>query len=392
MKKSIPYARQNIEDDDIQAVIDILKSDWLTQGPVLLNFEDAFCQYTNAKYSMAVNSATAALHLACLALELGPGDRLWTSPNTFVASSNCALYCGAEVDFVDIDEKTYNFSAEAFEEKLRKSARINQLPKVIVPVHFAGQSCDMKRIKALADQYEIKIIEDASHAVGGRYLNEPIGSCAYSDITVFSFHPVKIMTTGEGGMALTNNVKLMERMKLLRSHGVTRDEKWMTHESEGAWYYQQLDLGFNYRMCDIQAGLGISQLKKVDHFVSKRNVIAKQYDEALKALPITLPPQSPDAYNAFHLYPILLNSNDPLLDRKSVFNQLREAGIAVNVHYIPVHTQPFYQKMGFKLGDFPVAERYYAHEISLPIFYDLSQEDQVYVIETLYKIIGMQRS
>lgn len=384
MRTPIPYARQNIDDEDIQTVIEILKSDWLTQGPVVPEFEQACSQYVKANYGVAVSSATAALHLSCLALGVGPGDRLWTSPNTFVASSNCALYCGAQVDFVDIDKDTYNFSVDAFEEKLKIAAKANKLPKVIVPVHFAGQSCDMKAIKELADQYEIKIIEDASHAIGGRYLDNAIGSCQYSDITVFSFHPVKIITTAEGGLALTNSEKLQNKLALLRSHGVTRDQQHLTKTSEGPWYYQQIELGFNYRLTDLQAGIGLSQLKKIDTFIARRNQIAKRYDEELKDLPVITPWQSRDCYNAYHLYTIELKQHD----RKEIFEQLRQKQIGVNVHYIPVHTQPYYESLGFKIGDFPNAERYYARTISLPMYYSLSQEQQSFVIDTLTQILA----
>ncbi|MGE3319780.1 MAG: UDP-4-amino-4,6-dideoxy-N-acetyl-beta-L-altrosamine transaminase [Candidatus Berkiella sp.] len=384
MRTLIPYARQNIDDEDIQTVVEILQSDWLTQGPVVPEFEQACSQYVKANYGVAVSSATAALHLSCLALGVGPGDRIWTSPNTFVASSNCALYCGAQVDFVDIDKDTYNFSVDAFEEKLKIAEKANKLPKVVVPVHFAGQSCDMKAIKALADQYEIKIIEDASHAIGGRYLDNAIGSCQYSDITVFSFHPVKIITTAEGGLALTNSEKLQNKLGLLRSHGITRDQLHLTKTSEGPWYYQQIELGFNYRLTDLQAGIGLSQLKKIDTFIAKRNQIAKRYDEELKDLPVITPWQSKNCYNAYHLYTIELKQHD----RKEIFEQLRQKQIGVNVHYIPVHTQPYYQSLGFKIGDFPNAERYYARTISLPMYYSLSQEQQSFVIDTLTQILA----
>ena len=376
----IPYGRQNISEQDIQAVVDVLRSDWLTQGPAVPRFEKTVAEYCGADHAVAACNATAALHLACLALELRPGDTLWTSPNTFVASANCALYCGASVDFVDIDASTYNMSVAALAEKLIAAEQQGKLPKIVIPVHFAGQSCEMREIKALADRYGFHIIEDASHAIGGKYLGEPVGNCRYSDITVFSFHPVKIITTGEGGMALTNNVELAEKMRLLRSHGITRDPAHMTHEADGAWYYQQIALGYNYRMTDIQAALGASQMARLDEFVQRRHAIAAQYDQALHALPVTTPWQHPDMHSAFHLYPIRIPGAGK---RQKLFDGLRVTGIGVNVHYIPMHTQPYYRGLGFKAGDYPVAEQYYAQAISLPMYPSLPQRDLECVISVL---------
>lgn len=355
----IPYGRQDINQEDIDTVVNVLKSDFLTQGPAVPEFEQAVTSYCEAKYSVAVNSATSALHIACLALGLGKGDVLWTTPITFVASANCGLYCGADVDFVDIDPDTYNMSASKLEVKLIQAKKDNNLPKIVIPVHFAGQSCDMKRIYELSQTYGFNIIEDASHAIGGMYLGKPVGNCKFSDITVFSFHPVKIITTAEGGLATTNSAKLASKMELFRSHGVTRNPELMTKESDGDWYYQQIELGFNYRMTDIQAALGISQMKRLNEFVTRRHVLAKRYNELLTDLPITIPWQHPDSYSGLHLYVIRLHLDKIELTHRDVFESLREQGIGVNLHYIPVHTQPYYQNLGFKPGDFPEAECYY---------------------------------
>lgn len=378
----IPYGRQHISEEDIQAVVDVLRSDFLTQGPAVPQFESALAEYCGAKHAFAVNSATSALHIACLALGLGAGDYLWTSPITFVASANCALYCGAQVDFVDIDPATYTLCPKALAEKLAIAERDGCLPKIVIPVHFAGQSCDMAAIRALADRYGFFIVEDASHAVGGRYLGHPIGGCQYSDITVFSFHPVKIITTGEGGMALCQDDQLAERMRLLRSHGVTREPHLMTHEPDGAWYYQQVALGWNYRMTDIQAALGLSQLQNLDHFVQKRVVLAQRYDDLLADLPVQTPWQHPANDSAYHLYPIQLKT--PKTTRRALFDWMREAGVGVNVHYIPVHLQPYFQKMGFQRGDFPIAEAYYDAALSLPLFPDLTDAQQDAVCAALH--------
>lgn len=390
MKAFIPYGKQDISNEDIQSVIDVLHSDYLTQGPKAISFAKEVAQYCGTKYAVAMNSATSALHVACLALQLGPGDIVWTSPNSFLASSNCALYCGATVDFVDIDPATYNISLEALKEKLEKATISNRLPKVLIPVHFAGQSCLMREIKSLCDKYNIKIIEDASHAIGGEYLNQKIGNCQFSDICVFSFHPVKIITAAEGGMVLTNNEDLYKKMMLFHSHGVTRDSQIMTESSHGAWYYQQIALGFNYRMTELQAALGLSQLNRIEQFIARRRILAQQYEEMLSDLALVLPFQHKDTASSFHLYPVLLKTIEKkkrLSLRKVVFDQLRAANIGVNVHYIPIHTQPYYQKLGFKCGDFPNAEFYYFGAISLPLHFGLTDSEQIYIVETLSKIL-----
>lgn len=376
----IPYGRQSISQSDIQSVHEVLTSDWLTQGPAVEMFETAVATYCGAKYAVSVCNATSALHLACKALDLQAGDYVWTSPNTFVASANCALYCNAKIDFVDIDPLTLNMSIEKLEDKLKQAAKKGCLPKIVIPVDFAGRSCDLKAMRELADHYQFHIIEDASHAIGGLYQHERIGNGRYADITVFSFHPVKLITTGEGGMALTNNPLLYKRLSLLRSHGITRSADDMVSESHGAWYYQQMELGYNYRMTDIQAALGSSQLKKLDEFIARRKQLVHAYHHAFELLPITVPAFATDGESAWHLYVIQLHEAEK---RNAIFQALREAGIFVNVHYIPVHTQPFYQRLGFKTGDFPCAENYYARAISLPLYYGLSDEQQQYVIDKL---------
>lgn len=379
----IPYGRQEITTADVESVIAVLTSDFLTQGPAVPRFEASVASHVNVNYAVAVNSATSALHIACLALNLGAGDILWTTPITFVASANCALYCNASVDFVDIDPKTYNISVAALEEKLIEAARTGKLPKILVAVHLCGQPCEMDEIHRLSQVYGFKIIEDASHAIGGKYKGEFIGNCRYSDITVFSFHPVKIITTAEGGMALTNDARLAEKMQLLRSHGITRDTDKMTHVADGPWYYQQIELGYNYRMTDIQAALGVSQMTRLDQYVSIRHSLVDQYNSKLENLQITRPWQHPDSYSAFHLYVIRLNKENIQKSHLEVFNYLRDSDIGVNLHYIPVHTQPYYQKLGFKPGDFPEAEKYYSEAISLPLYATLSTEEQNTVIHTL---------
>lgn len=379
----IPYGRQDITQGDIDAVIDVLHSDFLTQGPHVPRFETHVAEYCGARHGVAVNSATSALHIACLALGLGPGDWLWTSPLTFVASANCGLYCGASVDFVDIDPRTYNMCTRALEAKLLEAERQGCLPKIVVPVHFSGQSCEMAKIKALSESFGFRIIEDASHAIGGKYRDEPIGSCRYSDITVFSFHPVKIITTAEGGMALTNDAGLAERMALLRSHGITREPSRMTYQPDGPWYYQQIDLGFNYRMTELQAALGISQLERLDGYVERRHALAARYNRQLEELPVTLPWQHPDCYSAWHLYVIRVCSNPGGDERGRIFEKLRDEGIGVNVHYIPVHTQPYYRNLGFAPGNFPNAESYYEESITLAMYPTLTDAQQSHVIEAL---------
>ena len=383
----IPYGRQEISKEDIAEVVETLKSDFLTQGPKTPLFEKIVADYCGSKYGVAANSATSALHIACLVLDLTKGDRLWTSPNSFVASANCGLYCGAKIDFVDIDPLTYNLSTQALEKKLIQAKQDNKLPKIVIPVHFAGQSCDMQKIHSLGKEYGFKIIEDASHAVGGSYLKNKIGMCEYSDITVFSFHPVKIITTAEGGLATTNDRGLFERMQLYRTHGVTRDPKLMTKETEGAWYYQQVDLGFNYRMTELQSALGISQMRRLDEFVNKRNILKNRYDQLLSELPVIKPHQSDNTTSALHLYPIQIDTNKTKVSRCKVFNSLKKGGIGVNVHYIPIHTQPYFQEMGFAYGDFPEAETYYNNAISLPLFSQMSFVDQDKVVTTLSKAL-----
>lgn len=384
----IPYGRQDISQADVDAVVEVLRSDWLTQGPVVPRFEQTVAEYVGSKYGIAVNSATSALHVACLALGVGPGDTVWTSPNTFVASANAALYCGAKVDFVDIDPRTYNMSIERLTEKLEQAKETGALPKVVIPVHFAGQSCDMAAIHALSKAYGFSIIEDASHAIGGAYRESKIGSCDFSDIVVFSFHPVKIVTTGEGGMALTNDPLLADKMKLFRSHGITRDAANMTQVPDGQWYYQQIELGFNYRMTEFQAALGISQMSRLNDFVDRRRQLARRYDDLLGNLPIIRPWQHADCCSCFHLYVIRLQLAGIRKSQGQVFDELRSQDIGVNLHYIPVHTQPYYRAMGFKFGDFSEAELYYTEAISLPIFPTLSDSCQDHVVETLSRIIS----
>lgn len=386
--RTIPYGRQEVIQADIDAVVAVLQSDFLTQGDMVPRFEKCITDACDAAHAVAVNSATSALHLACAALGVGPGDWLWTTPVTFVASANCGLYCGAQVDFVDIDPRTYNLCPEALARKLAQAASENRLPKVIVAVHLCGQPCDMQAIASLARRHGIKLIEDASHAIGGRYLDQPIGNCAYSDITVFSFHPVKIVTTAEGGAAVTNDDALAARMALLRSHGITRDPAQMTQEPDGPWYYQQIDLGFNYRMTELQAALGVSQMARLDAYVARRHVLARRYDRLLADLPVTIPWQSPQGYSGLHLYVIRLHLDAISSSHRAVFESLRAQGIGVNLHYIPVHLQPYYARMGFRSGDFPLAERYYAEAISLPLFPAMSDEDQDRVVAALRRSLA----
>jgi UDP-4-amino-4,6-dideoxy-N-acetyl-beta-L-altrosamine transaminase len=379
----IPYGHQDITAEDISAVTEALTSDWLTQGPAVPRFEAALSEYCGVAHAVAVNSATSALHIACMAIGLGPGDWLWTSPITFVASANCGVYCGARVDFIDIDPGTYNLSATALAHKLAQAKIAGKLPKVVVPVHFAGQSCDMEGIFALSRQYGFHVIEDASHAVGARYQGRPVGCCRYSDISVFSFHPVKIITTAEGGMALTNSVDLASRMKMLRTHGITRDPSEMVGAAEGPWYYQQVALGFNYRMTDILAALGLSQTKRLDAYVARRHEIAAIYDAAFRSLPVAMQAKQPDAHSALHLYVIRLRLEELSVGRREVFLSMRAKGIDVSVHYIPVHKQPYYARMGFNPNDFPEAERYYERALSLPMYPTLTDAQQRLVIRAL---------
>ncbi|SFT81933.1 UDP-4-amino-4,6-dideoxy-N-acetyl-beta-L-altrosamine transaminase [Halomonas saccharevitans] len=383
----IPYGRQDIQQADIDAVLAVLKSDFLTQGPMVPRFEQAVADKVGARHALAVNSATSALHVACLALGLGEGDWLWTSPITFVASANCGLYCGAKVDFVDIDPCTYNLCPRALEAKLEQAERAGRLPKVVVAVHLCGQPCDMQAIQALGERYGFRIIEDASHAIGGQYQGEYIGSGRYSDITVFSFHPVKIITTAEGGMALTNDDQLAEAMAMLRSHGVTRDPALMTHEGDGPWYYQQVALGFNYRMTELQAALGVTQLERLDGYVARRNALAERYDALMANLLVTTPWQHPDSVSGRHLYVIRLKRDELDATHRQVFEALRDQGIGVNLHYIPVHTQPYYQQLGFRPGDFHEAERYYAEAISLPLYPTMTEAQQDDVVAALTRAL-----
>lgn len=379
----IPYGRQDVTEADIDAVVDVLRSDFLTQGPLVPRFERRLADYCGAAHAVAVNSGTSALHIACLGLGLGKGDWLWTSPITFVASANCALYCGASVDFVDIDPRTYNLCPRALEKKLAIAEVEGRLPKAVAAVHLCGQPCDMRAIHGLAQRYGFRIIEDASHAIGGRYRNEPIGNCRYSDIAVFSFHPVKIITTAEGGVAVTNDATLAERMALFRSHGVTRDPALMTKEPDGAWYYQQIALGYNYRLTELQAALGLSQFDRVDEYVARRHQIAAVYDRLLADLPVTCPWQDPDGYSGLHLYVIRLQLDRLSRTHAQVFASLRERGIGVNLHYIPVHTQPYFREHGIGQGNYPEAERYYAEAISLPMYSALNDDQQLAVVAAL---------
>ena len=379
----ITYGRQHITQADIDAVVGVLRSDFLTQGPAVPRFERRLADYCGVSHVVAVNSATSALHISCLALEIGAGDWVWTSPNTFVASANCALYCGAQIDFVDIHPRTYNMCANALAAKLVTAEREGKLPKAVVVVHLTGQPCDLKSIHALSRQYGFRIIEDASHAIGGRYRGEPVGNCRYSDITVFSFHPVKIVTTAEGGAACTNDPVLAERLALFRSHGITRDPDLLTREADGPWYYEQLVLGYNYRMTDMQAALGLSQFDRLDEYVKRRHDIAAEYNQLLADLPLVLPWQDPEGYSAFHLYVVRLKTAEIERTHRQVFTALREAGIGVNLQYIPVHTQPYFEAMGFRKGQFPEAERYYGEAISLPLYPKLTADDQNTVVDAL---------
>ncbi|MBD2691070.1 UDP-4-amino-4,6-dideoxy-N-acetyl-beta-L-altrosamine transaminase [Anabaena catenula FACHB-362] len=387
MNNYIPYGRQDINQADIDAVVEVLRSDCITQGSAIERFEQAVAEYCGTKYAVAVSSATAALHIACLAAELGAEDILWTSPNTFVASANCGLYCGAKVDFVDIDSNTYNLSINELENKLSWAEKQGCLPKVVIPVHFAGQCCEMDKIAVLSQQYNFKIIEDASHAIGAKYQGKPVGCCEFSDMTVFSFHPVKIITTGEGGMVLTNQKNIYQKLIRLRSHGITRNPDLIQGKSHGAWYYQQLELGFNYRMTDIQAALGASQINRLDEFVERRQFLANRYNELLQDLPLTLPWQHPDTESSWHLYVIRLKLEKINKSHRQIFEALRQAGIGVNLHYIPVHTQPYYQHLGFKEGDFLNSEKYYQQAISIPLYYGLSLKEQDKVVTELQGIL-----
>ncbi|WP_288795727.1 UDP-4-amino-4,6-dideoxy-N-acetyl-beta-L-altrosamine transaminase [uncultured Megamonas sp.] len=378
------YGKQNVNKVDIEAVVSVLQSDFLTQGPAIEKFEQYVAKYCGAKYAVAVTNATSALHIACLAAGLKKGDILWTTPITFTASANCGRYCGADIDFVDIDKKTYNISVEELEEKLINT---DVKPKVVVPVHFTGQSCDMEKMYRLAKQYNFKIIEDASHAIGGEYKGHKVGCCEFSDMVVFSFHPVKIVTTGEGGMVLTNNKDLYDKLILYRSHGITRNQDLMTKKSDGPWYYQQIDLGFNYRMTDIQAALGYSQMQRIDEFVTKRRYLVNRYNDLLKDLPLILPYQIDEANSSWHLYVVKIDFNKVNKAKVDIFKEMKNKGVCLNLHYIPVHTQPYYQSLGFKQGDFPNSEAYYKEVFTLPLYYDLSYEEQDYIVQCLKEVL-----
>ena len=384
----IPYGKQDIDQADIDAVVEVLRSDFLTQGPKVPEFEQTVADYCGARHAVAVNSGTSSLHISCRALGVGPGDIVWTTPITFVASANCALYCGANVDFVDIDPRTYNMSPEKLADKLQQAELQGRLPKVVIPVHLCGQPCDMVSIHELSNKYGFRIIEDASHAIGGKYKDEPIGNCRYSDISVFSFHPVKVVTTGEGGMCVTNDPELAELMIRYRTHGITSKlELMQPRPVEEIWNYQQIDLGYNYRMTDLEAALGLSQMKRLDEFVAKRHAIAGRYDELLQDFPITTPWQHPDGYSGMHLYVIKLELEKIRKSHRVVFQSMRELSIGVNLHYIPIYLQPYYARMGFKVGYCPVAEAYYAGAMSLPIFPSLGEGDQEFVADTLHRIL-----
>lgn len=383
----IPYGRQDISEDDIAAVRAVLQSDFLTQGPAIERFERAVAEHCGARHAIAVANATAALHIACLALDLGPGDLAWTSPNTFVASANCARYCGADVDFVDIDPVSWNLSPGLLAQRLDEAQARGRLPKVLVPVHFSGQSCDMEEIGRLAREYGVAVLEDASHAIGASFLNSPVGSCTHSECAVFSFHPVKIVTTGEGGVIVTNRDDLAARLLRLRSHGITRDASVMTEKNPGPWYYEQRELGYNYRMTDIQAALGASQMTRLETFVTRRRQLAARYDTLLAGLPIQLPVQDIRSQSSWHLYVVRLHLDQISRSHRQIFDALRAAGIGANLHYIPVHLQPYYRTLGFSPGHCPEAERYYGEAISLPLYPALNEADQDYIATTLHGLL-----
>lgn len=385
----IYYGKQNINCDDINAVEEVLRSDFLTQGPMIERFERCVADYCGVKYAVSVTNATSALHIACLAAGLGEGDVLWTSPITFVASANCGRYCGADVDFVDIDIDTYNMSVDTLEEKLKVAKQKGNLPKIVVPVHMAGQSCDMKRIWQLAKEYGFTVLEDASHAVGADYLGNKVGSCQFSDMAVFSFHPVKIITTGEGGMVLTNNKDLYDKLCLYRSHGITRNADKMTHEADGPWYYQQLELGFNYRMTDIQAALGYSQMKRLEDFVQRRRCLAGRYNSLLKDLPVIPPEVIADAVPSWHIYSVRVQLDRVKLAKKEIFEEMHKRGIVLNLHYIPVHTQPYYEKLGHEKDECPEAMHYYEEALTLPLYYSLTDEQQDEVVRNLKEVLAL---
>ena len=387
--KKINYARQDVNEADIESVISVLRSDWLTQGPVVPNFEASISKYCSVSHAVAVNSATSALHIACLALEVGKGDYVWTTSMTFVASSNCALYCGAKVDFVDIDPCTNNLSVDSLKEKLVEAKKIGKLPKVLIPVHLNGQSCDMSGIHLLSKKYNFKVIEDASHAIGGEYKGKKIGNCRYSDITVFSFHPVKIITTAEGGMAVTNDLSLNKKLRLFRSHGISNSpEDMKPRPSEEIWNYQQIVLGFNYRMTELQAALGLSQMQRLDEFILKRHSIAERYDNELINLPLLTPFQHEDSYSAYHLYPVQIRHDETRISQLELYNRMQAYGINTNLHYIPVYRQPYYEALGFKEGYCPNAEKYHRTVLSIPMYPALTDLQQTTVIRAMKEALS----
>ena len=384
----IPYGHQSLSETDYESVLDVLKSDFLTQGDTVPKFEASIAEYVSSKYGVATNSGTTALHIACKALGLEENDWLWTSPNSFVASSNAALYCGAKIDFIDIDSNTYNLDINVLKTKLEEAETKNQLPKIIMPVHFAGQSCEMKQIKDLSEKYGFYIIEDAAHALGGQYLGKNIGDCSYSDVCVFSFHPVKSITTAEGGMAVTNNQELFESMQSLRTHGMKRRNLSKNNDLHGPWISEMTQLGFNYRMNDIQAALGISQLNRLDQFISKRNEIANYYTSELSHLPLSIQEIQRDCYSAFHLYVVRLQLEKTNKTRDQFMEKLLDFGIGASIHYQPIHLHPFYEQMGFKKGDFPMAEEYYKRAISIPMFPDLKKSELKYIVECISEALN----
>ena len=384
----IPYAKQSISESDIKAVEEVLRNDFLTQGPVISKFESNISAIVGSKYAIAVNSATSALHISCKALGLTKDDWLWTSPNSFVASANCGLYCGAKIDFIDIDEKTYNISVEKLREKLVNAKRTNRLPKIIIPVHYAGQSCNMSQIKELSEEFNFNIIEDGSHAIGGKYLNENIGCCRFSDITVFSFHPVKIITTGEGGVALTNDSDLRNKLRSFRSHGISRQSKDLPdHPANEIWNYNQNEIGFNYRIPDINCALGLSQLSNLENFIKRRKQIADTYTNAFHDSMVITPWQHPDTESSFHLYPIRIKSMKNKIDRNFLYKKLKAINIGVNIHYIPIYRHTYYQNLGFRRGYCKQAEKFFQEVITLPIFPSLSESKQSFVIQNILKFI-----
>lgn len=387
--RRIKYGQQDINEDDIRAVNEVLRSEFLTQGPAVPDFETAVATNCNAKHAVAVNSATSALHIACMALKVREGDIVWTSPITFVATSNAVLYCGADIDFVDIDKDTYNISIEGLKEKLEAADAVGKLPTVLIVVHLTGQSGQMSEAYFLGQKYGFKIIEDASHAVGAQYKGAPVGDCRFSDITVFSFHPVKIITSGEGGMLLMNDDLLAERARYFRTHGITGDKDLMEPRSrEELWNYQQIALGYNYRMSDIHAALGKSQYGRTEDFVNIRQQIADDYNRRLADLPVRLPFQHEDTKSSFHLYVIRLNLDEIDINKVTAYHRFQEKGVLVNFHYIPVYRHPYYaNRFNFKPEDFPESERYFLDALSIPMHSQLCKEDIEYTSEVVEDVV-----